>query len=96
MHAPGFDGATQRTVRGQQAFLPDHFVEGARAHALGQRAQVIPINAQQIGAGEGSGAMSWHAAIVPRRVTTIPVVPAAGRQIKSVSTKVDTHQGGTG
>ena len=46
MHAPGFDGATQRTVRRQQAFLPDHFVEGARAHALGQRAQVIPIDAQ--------------------------------------------------
>ncbi len=54
MHAPGFDRAAQRTLRRQQALLPDHFVQGARAHALGQRAQVIPIDAQQIGAGEGS------------------------------------------
>lgn len=66
MHATGFDRAAQRAVRRQQALLPDHFVEGARAHALGQRAQVLPIDAQQIGTGEGSGAMSWHAVIVPR------------------------------
>ncbi|EED38511.1 hypothetical protein SSKA14_1523 [Stenotrophomonas sp. SKA14] len=27
---------------------------------------MFPIDAQQIGAGEGGGAMSWHSAIVPR------------------------------
>ena len=54
MHATGFDCATQRAVRRQQALLPDHLVEGARAHALGERAHMFPINAQQIGAGEGS------------------------------------------
>jgi hypothetical protein len=52
MHATGFDRAAQRAVRRQQALLPDHFVEGARAHALGQRAQVFPIDAQQIGTGK--------------------------------------------
>ncbi|KAG1084633.1 hypothetical protein G6F40_014433 [Rhizopus arrhizus] len=54
MHATGFNRAAQRAVRRQQALLPDHFVQGARAHALGKRAQMFPINAQQIGAGEGS------------------------------------------
>jgi hypothetical protein len=29
--------------------------------------------------------MSWHPLIVPRRVITIPVVPAAGRQPRNVS-----------
>ena len=52
MHATGFDRAAQRTVRRQQALLPDHFVQGAGAHALGQRAHVFPIDAQQIGSGE--------------------------------------------
>ncbi len=54
MHTPGFDRTAQCAVRRQQALLPDHFVQGARAHALGQRAQMFPINTQQIGAGEGS------------------------------------------
>ncbi len=52
MHATRFDRTAQCAFRRQQALLPDHFVEGARAHALGQRAQMIPIDAQQIGAGE--------------------------------------------
>jgi hypothetical protein len=52
MHAPGFDRAAQGAVRGEKAFLPDHFVEGTRPHALGKRSQVIPIHAQQIRAGE--------------------------------------------
>ena len=54
MHATGFNRATQRAVRRQQALLPNHFVESARTHALGQRAQVFPIDAQQIGTREGS------------------------------------------
>ncbi|MNI85933.1 hypothetical protein D3C87_2107760 [compost metagenome] len=52
MHATGFDRAAQRAFRREQTLLPDHFVQGAGAHALGQRAHVFPIDTQQIGTGE--------------------------------------------
>ncbi|MDN8660713.1 hypothetical protein Q0S47_00785 [Stenotrophomonas indicatrix] len=52
MHASGFDGAAQSALWREQTLLPDHLIQGAGAHALGQRAHVFPINTQQIGAGE--------------------------------------------
>lgn len=52
MNASGFNRTTQGTVRRQQALLPHHLIEGAWAHALGERTQVIPIHAQQIRTGK--------------------------------------------
>ena len=48
MHVPGFDRAPQRGTRREQPALADHFVERARAHALGERTQGVAIDAQQI------------------------------------------------
>ena len=49
MHAAGFDRAAQRRAGREQAALADHLVERARPHALGERAQRVAVDAQQVG-----------------------------------------------
>src|SRR3546814_9758862 len=53
MHAAGFDRAPQRAARGEQPALADHLVERARAHALGERAQFVAFDVQQVRGGCG-------------------------------------------
>src|SRR3546814_10714176 len=53
MHAAGFDRAPQRAARGEQPALADHLVERARAHALGERAQFVAFDVQQVRGGYG-------------------------------------------
>jgi hypothetical protein len=70
MHVAGFDGLAQGGARGEQAALPDHFVEIARAHALGERTQCIAIHAQQIlvvETGLAYGQMLGRLVRMPRR-----------------------------
>jgi hypothetical protein len=58
MHAAGLDRTPQRGTGREQPALADHLVEGARAHALGERAQFIAVDVQQVGRGFGSGGLA--------------------------------------
>lgn len=79
MHMPGFDRAPQRAARRQQAALADHFVQGARAHALGQRTQVVLVDAQQVGRRFCGGSGAGHAAILSRLLALLVAAPDHGR-----------------
>ena len=72
-------GAT-RVPGAEQAALPDHFVERARAHALGERTQCVAIDAQQIGFGNRGGALFGHSAMITISRPPTTSTPFGGRR----------------
>ena len=61
MDMPTFHRATQCTALPQKPLLPDHVVQRARTHALGQRAQGGGVAGQQL-VGGGRGTALGHGA----------------------------------
>lgn len=62
MDATGLDRAAQRRPGREQAALADHLVDVARAHALGERAQVFPdgIGIDQVRGGNRGNVATCH------------------------------------